>query len=607
MTFRQLLRTIGTVLSPRQRRRYVAFQFFFVIAGFLQVVGAGSVAPFVALLSRPEIMHTNSFAAAIYETVGFKSDVQAIVAFAVLMVVVLAVSNVVAAVSVWLTFRFSLDLGADLQRDLLMCYLRRDYVQLAGTNSSELINKVTIGAPRFSFNVMLPLMIIANQAAVVLVIIVGLSFYQPLVVLVFASLIGGAYSLLFLVVKRRLSFHGDRVWRNHRKKHRLLTESLGGLKEIRLSGTENQYLEQFNSVVRESDRSETIVGTLGDVPRFLLETIAFTSLLLLAVYMLLTGAESSTVIAVLSLYAVTGYRMLPAAQSIFKAISQIRSNTKTLTDILPDVLEGRKRAAELEQRDDLSVPAYPAEVRFRGVAFTYPNGKDAVLHEISTTLPINALTVLVGHSGSGKSTLADILLGLLPPSEGEVTVGGVAVGAMGKEWFRAVGYVPQSIFLVDDTIATNVSFGSPLGLQPERLHRALKLARLDEFVATLPEGVNYHIGERGARLSGGQRQRIGLARALYHDANFLLLDEATSALDGKTEAEIIDTLLELRENHTVVMIAHRLTTIQAADHIILLNNGRIEAEGSWSSLLESSDAFRGLVQLGSRQDNPVTV
>lgn len=602
MTFRQLLRSIGTILSPRQRRRYVLFQGFFILAGFLQVVGASSIAPFVALLSRPEIMHTNQVAARVFRTLGFTNDVEAMAAFAALMVVTLAASNGAAAIAVWLTFRFSLDLGADLQKDLLTCYLRRDYVHLAGTNSSELINKITIGAPRFSFNVMLPLMTIANQAVVVLVIVVGLSIIQPLTVVVLGVLFGGAYSMLFFGVKRRLTFHGDRVWNNHKRKHRLLTESLGGLKEIRLTGNEIQYINHFDMLVRESDRSETIIGAFGDIPRFLLETIAFSALLVLSIIMLLNGAQPSAVVAILSLYAVTGYRMLPAAQSIFKAVSQIRSNAKTLQDIYPDVLEGRMRASELEPYVEEPVPPYPAAISFSDVAFTYPKGKHAVLRNVSATLPVNALTVLVGHSGSGKSTLADIMLGLLPPSTGTVTVGGTPVGAMGRQWFKAVGYVPQSIFLLDDTIANNVAFGSPLGVQAERLQHSLELARLADFVAELPEGANFRIGEHGARLSGGQRQRIGLARALYHDANYLLLDEATSALDGRTEAEIIDTLLTLRRDRTVIMIAHRLTTIQAADHIVLLNDGRIEAVGSWPDLLEHNERFRELIRLGTRQD-----
>ncbi len=583
------------MLSPSQRRRYPFIQAFFILAGLFQVAGAGSVAPFVALLSRPQILHTNAFASRIYNAAGFTSDTQALIAFALLMIIALALSNLVAAITVWMTFRVSLGLGAELQRDLLTCFLRRDYAQLAGMNSSQLITKISVGAPRFAYNVMQPLMTIASQGAIVLVIVFGLLLYQPRVVIIFSVLVGGGYSLLFLLVRKRLAFHGDSLWQGGKLKQRLLQESLGGLKEIRLSGTEERYREQYLDIANRGYASEAIVGMLADVPRFVLETIVFSVLLLIAVYELRAGTGPAEIIGVLSVYAMTGYRLLPAGQSIFKSLSQIRANVQVIDEILPDVLEGRRAESQTATVTEMLPPPYPADIVLEDVWFRYPEMPEPVLRGLSTRIRARSLTVLVGHSGSGKSTLSDLLLGLLRPQQGRVTVGGEDVSRMGRQWFQSVGYVPQSIFLLDDSIAANVAFGTAEAPDQGRLTRALDHARLSAVVDSLPEGPSYRVGERGALLSGGQRQRIGLARALYHDANYLILDEATSALDGRTEAEVIDTLLDLRQERTVVMIAHRLTTIQAADHVIMLDEGRVVGEGSYESLRKSNAAFAKLV------------
>lgn len=604
MKERSLLGTVVSMLSPLQRRRYVYIQTFFIGAAFLQVAGAGSVAPFVALLSNPEILQTNEYAYRVYVALGFTSDLQAIVAVAIAMLVLLAFSNATAAFAVWLTYKFSLRVGLDLQRDLLSCYLRRPYIELAGVNSSDLINKVSVGAPRFAFNVMLPLLNIASQGAVVLVILTGLLVYQPKVLLVFGALLGGGYGILFFVVRRRLVQHGEIIWNGGQQKYRLLTESLGGLKEIRIAGTEETYRARYLDITEDGYAREAVVGMLGEAPRFILETIAFGAILVLSISLLAAGKTPTEVVALVSLYAMTGYRVLPAGQSIFKAVSQIRSNLPVLEQLLPDVVQGRAAAERLtEPSTHLAVPPYPADIQMLDVSFSYPSSKQPVLDNVSTTIRANTLTALVGHSGSGKSTLSDIILGLLPVSSGSIQVGDRHVSDLGRNWFSAVGYVPQSIFLIDDSIAANVAFGSPNGADLERVRRALELASLHEFAQAGPDGMEYRVGERGARLSGGQRQRVGIARALYNNARYLILDEATSALDGRTEAEVLDTLLRLRQDRTIIMIAHRLSSIQAADHVIHLDEGRVVAEGDFNTLTESNETFRTLVNSARRADN----
>lgn len=604
MSALQLFRSIHQILSASQRRRFVRYQAFFVLSGAFQLIGAGSVAPFVGLLSDPDLLRRNALASSATRLLGLQSDLQAMIAFAVLMIILLVVSNALAAVGVWLTYRFSLGVGADVKDDLLRCYLRRDYVYISGVNSSDLINKIGVGAPRFAFNVLLPLMNIASSGALLLVVLVGLALYQPSVLFIFGTIIGGGYLTLFLVVRRKLVKLGDFTWKSSQRIHRLLIESLGGLKEIRLAGTEERYRTEHLSTTKETFRAESIIGMLGDVPRFLLESVAFSALLVLAIAMLTRGTETSVVVSTLTLYAVAGYRMLPAGQTIYKSVSQVRSNMPVIAELLPDILEGRSRKHATNSTEVVpNVPDVVSDIVLRDVWFSYPNSPEPVLKGITATIPANRLTVVVGQSGSGKSTMSDLLLGLLSPSRGTLEVGDVSIQSYGRGWFEVVGYVPQTIFLLDDSIAENIAFGSPLGIDKDRLTIAIDRARLRELVESIPEGESYRVGERGSRLSGGQRQRVGLARALYHDARYLILDEATSALDGSTEAEVIETLLDLRRERTVVMIAHRTSTIMAADHIIMLENGIVVAEGDVSSLLETSGHFRRLIRHAGHTDH----
>ena len=603
-------RALWQLLTPADRRRYLWIQAYYVLMGFSQVAGVGSIAPLIGMISDPGLIHRMPLADRVYVLFGFGNVTEFLIAVAFGTMAMLALSNLITAGSVWLTFWFAQRVGVELKRDLYASYLLRDYVLLPSTNSADLSANVTHGSNRIVYGVMQPVLWLVSQAMVVVAVVILLAAFQPVAGLVVVLFVGGTYFLLFLSIRRRLAITGSTVWEIASSSQRILSESFGGLKQIRLSGIEPRFIRWFTEHTQRGIKAEATLGVLGEVPRFALETVTVCALLGITIVMLRRGVPTQDIVSLLSLFAMAGYRLLPAAQNIFKNAATVRANIDSAFELVPDVLEGRRLAADVFRRAaSAASPASPLHqaIAIRDIWFRYPSAEATVLRGVSASIPPNALTVITGPSGSGKSTLADLLLGLLRPDRGAITIAGASIHDLGAAWQRRIGYVPQSIHFMDGSIAANIAYGEQGTADEGRLMRAARLADLESVVEALPERFASRIGEGGRLLSGGQQQRVGIARALYHDADILVMDEATSALDGATENEVLESLLTLRREKTVVMIAHRQSTIRAADHVILLIDGTIEAEGSYEALMEQSESFRRLMRRVSRQpqDAPV--
>jgi len=337
---------------------------------------------------------------------------------------------------------------------------------------------------------------------------------------------------------------------------------------------------------------------LAELPRFLLESLAFCALLAFGAVLLLAGEAPQVVVTTLSVYAMAGYRLLPAAQNLFRSAAAVRGNAEVLPQLEADVQRGRAVAPP----DEATVEPFPdAPIVLEGVGYQYPGTPAPVLHAVSAHIPRHAITVLVGASGAGKSTLADLLLGLLRPDTGRLCIGDRPLADAITGWQRQIGYVPQELFLLDDSIAANIAFGDPAGVDRARVLRAAQQADLGPLLEALPEGMDYGVGERGALLSGGQRQRLGIARALYREPAVLVLDEATSALDPQSEREVLATLASLKATTTIVMIAHRPAAIRAADAVLWLDGGRLMAAGPLAEVEAAYPAFRALLAGAQRE------
>lgn len=583
------------MLDASQKKRCAILLLVFLVSSIFQVAGVASIAPFVALLANPNLIHSNKWLNLAYELGAFQSDRSFLIAFATLVIITTILSNAVGALTTRLSVHAAFSVGAAFQRHMYRGYLFQDFAQSVATNSADLMSALSQETGRFLYMVLNPLINLVSYIFVAATVVALLIAVDPVAAIAVSALIGTAYAITYQLSTDRLAFHGERVGQIYEQRFRLMSESLGGLKEIKLLGTEAHYDSKFGRLNDDFQESNATIVLLGDLPRFFLEAAAFSALMGLAIYLLLQGEGANSVVAVLSLYAMAGYRLLPVAQNILRCVSSIKANSGVVAILAPHICAGQQvRAANSTSDRAEALPLGPIEVE--RVFYTYPGAATPALRDVSLTIPSNAITVLVGSSGAGKSTLADVLLGLLRPSAGTLKVGAHSIDNTNiRMWQRNLGYVPQSIYLLDASIAANIGMGSPTELSMDRVQRAARLARLDKFIDSLPNRYHQVTGERGGLLSGGQRQRVGIARALYHDANVLIMDEATSALDSVTENAILESLRSLRNEKTIVLVAHRLSTIQAADWVVFMKDGRVAGQGTFRDLATTSTDFRELV------------
>lgn len=575
-----------------------------MLMGFMDVIGVSSILPFMAVVAKPESVHEISALSAIYEYFAFASVKSFLFLLGVIALGLVLFSTAVSLAVGWGILRYAHILGHELSTRVLRMYLTRPYVFFLDRNSSRLTLTVTDEVEGVVNGVVLPFLQALARTIVAIAMLALIFVVDPLLASGFLLVVGGAYALVLLGTRTRVANLGYRSQDARHTRFRGTAEAFGGIKELILLGRLRQFFDRFREASREYARYQTLHGAMALVPRAALEAIAFGAILLIILYLIGTGTDLSKTLPLLALYALTGYRLMPAFQQIFQSILTIRFNWPSV-ELVADELTGNPGSFMPSSLSD-AVEHEESPLEFReslcvsAVSFTYPGANTRALERVSLAVFKNTSVGLVGATGSGKTTLVDIVLGLLQPNEGCLTVdGNVVESSRLRNWQLNLGYVPQQIYLTDDTIARNIAFGLPHdSVDMERVRRAARIAHLDQFVTSqLPSAYDTVVGERGVRLSGGQRQRIGIARALYHDPAVLVLDEATSALDGITENAIVEAIRELAHEKTIITIAHRLSTVQECDVIYLLEDGRIVDQGGYEELLARSGRFRAMAKV----------
>jgi len=589
---------LSRLLNRKQKIKMLTLQLFFLLSALVQVAGIASIAPFIAVVSNPSLVESNPLLIFLYEALDRQTMGEFLVAYALLVAVFILAGNVLSAMVLWLLFHFSINVGSELQNRLYSNYVENQYIYFANRNSSTLISNLTMQIPRMVYMVIQPILLMISQIFVVLIIVAGLIYLDPLLAVSSAAVIAGIYFGIYFTVRNKILFAGDIVTNVTKKKLRLLSESINGIREVKLLDVEQWYKEELDATTKRGLNAQAFVALAGDLPKFIVETIVFIAILGMAIYVISTKNANDSAITLLSFYAMAGYKLLPAVQTIYKSLSSIKGNGSVVFVIEKELEEsGRWVAGRQQLGNTILENNSNFDIRLSKVSYKYPLAADHTLFDIDLTIKEHSMVAFVGGSGAGKTTVANIILGLLYPTGGEIKVGGALIDESNmKSWQSNVGYVPQDIFLIDDSVAKNIAFGLPSSeIDMDRLKGAAKKANILDFILEQQDGFDFFVGENGDRLSGGQRQRLGIARALYKEPRVLVLDEATSALDNLTERKILQEIHRLSQSMTIIMIAHRLTTVENSDEIIVLENGTISAKGAYSELTETSDYFRSLV------------
>ncbi|MFJ7436541.1 ABC transporter ATP-binding protein [Methylorubrum thiocyanatum] len=569
------------VMRRRDRRRLTLLGLGLGVAALLEVVGVASVLPFLTLVGDPGAAARIPFLGSLRDSLGLADDRAFLLATGFAALAAILLTSTVNAVFAYAQLLFAHLVGYGFARRLLARYVDRERLFFAHANSAELAKNVLSETDRLVVGVLTPAMVIASRGASALAVVIFLIAYQPRLALILGGGFGGLYVGIYLVMRARLARLGTRAVAGNEGRYRVVQETFGALTELKLYGRAETFTAGFDAPARSYAQALASSLVTGQLPRFVIESLAFGGVIAVVLFALTQGIDTAGMLPLLGLFAFAGYRMLPAFQNIFTSVSQLRFHLPGVR-LIVDALAGERQK---QSRTAERLP-FARDIRLEAVAFDYEPGRPT-LRGIDLTIPAHTTVGLVGRTGSGKSTLVGLILGILTPTRGRILIDGRPLEPDSlPAWQNRIGYVPQDVFLIDGSIAQNIA----LGIAPERLdraavERAARLAGAHDFIAALSQGYETGVGERGARLSGGQRQRIGIARALYHDPDVIVFDEATSALDGETEAAVMAALGALGGTRTIIMIAHRLTSLRHADMVHVVAEGRIVASGPPSQVI----------------------
>ena len=592
-----VFRKLMALFEERERRRFYLLIGLMVFVAFAEVFGISTFLVLLKILSEPASIFENQHLNWAYETLGFSDTFYFQVFLAVMVLIVLMGSMAIKAGGNYAIIRFSTMRGYTLSSRLLQAYLHQPYTWFLERNSADVTKSVLGEVQNLINKVVIPGSRLLSNFVLATTIICFLLFVDPGVAIVSALLLGGAYAAIYLKLRVKLLHLGEEILAANKERFRLTQEATGGFKEVKLMGLEDSYVASFRNPAKRLARSAALSQVINQIPRFALEALTFAVLLAIILFMIFRNSgDLTSAIPTLGVFAVSVMRLLPALQQIYSALASVRNAKPVLNHIYEDYCDAmaQKIDAPAGAKADDKLPL-EREIAMRNIEFSYSSSDKHAVSKLDLTIPAFSTIGIVGGTGAGKTTVVDLILGLLTPCGGDIQIDGVTLNRDNLHaWRRSLGYVPQSIYLTDSSVARNIAFGIPeRAIDMAAVERAAKTAVLHDFVINeLPQKYDTIVGERGVRLSGGQRQRIGIARALYHDPSLLILDEATAALDNLTESAVMDAVQNIRNDKTIIMIAHRLSTVKKCDRIFLLENGRVASSGTFDELVETSDTFR---------------
>lgn len=579
------VRKIWDILTPSQRLSAAWLAVLMTVGMLLEMLGVGLVLPALAAVSGANAASDSATLARLRAWLGNPDDARLVIIGLCALLCVYATKAVFLVFLGWKQARFVGSLQSSVADRLFTYYIYQPWTFHLQRNSATLIHKLTGEVAQFS-NLATALLAFLTEFFVAVGVSFLLLYVEPVAALASALALGAATWLFQWLTRRHIDSWGALSYEHEVLRTKHLQQGLGGVKDVKVLGREAQFLERYRRAesVATSMRSRLLAAQ--QLPRLWYELLAVAGLVILGTLLVWQGEAGPRLLSRLALFAAAAFRLMPSANRMMHTWQGLRFAKPSVESIYAELSAGAVRSPENGPRVE-----FEHGIDLRAVTVRYPDAPEPAIDHVSVRISKGRSLGIVGGSGAGKSTLVDVILGLLKPDSGTVVVDGRDIHANVRSWQEKIGYVSQTIYLTDDSIAANVAFGvPPSGIDVAAVQRALRAAQLDAFVSTLPEGMDTFVGERGVRLSGGQRQRIGIARALYRDPPILVLDEATSSLDTETEQGVMAAVHELHGTKTLIIVAHRLTTVANCDELIRLERGRIVGQGTFTEVIVPQDS-----------------
>lgn len=595
------LRQLYRYLSRRRRIQLGLLLLLLIVTSLSEMVSLGAIFPFLSALSNTQAFLDAPQFQSIWSFLKIETPTQLVRTLAICFIIAAITANSLRMLTLRFQLRLAAAIGADISSQIFHLFLRQPYSFHVQQNSSDLIQTLVNDTNRLTNNILIPLLQFLAQFLLALSIILTLLLVDGKVAVGAAIILGGCYLLIYKIRKGVLKRNSQIISQAGQQKIKVVQEGVGGIRDVLLGNSQIFFDKTYISYETAYRNSTVMNAFIGESPRYFIEAIALSSIALLALGLGQEG-DFSQAVPVLGSLGLGAQRLLPALQKVFGAIAMIQGGRVSFSRVLIavqrpiDPLLTKAVKTPLQLKKDL---------RLKQIWFHYGEDADWVVKGLDLTIAAKTTVALVGGTGSGKSTTADLIMGLLSPKKGELWVDGVPLqGERLRQWQHGIAHVPQHIFLSDSTLAENIAFGVPKEeIDFAQVRKATKLAQIQDFIEGLPAGYDTYVGERGIRLSGGQRQRIGIARALYRKGvSVIIFDEATSALDNATEREVMAAIEDLSGEFTVILIAHRLSTVEKCDLVVELEQGRIVAKGTYQDLLNHSASFKRMAGMTQKSE-----